>query len=349
MKHGADLISYKAEDAVDFSSNINPLSYPKGLKEYMNENFDTVLTYPDIKYRKLKENISKYLGLASENILVGNGSMEIIDLLISLRPRVFIPKPSFSEYEERATIRNIEVIKISANDDLDLDYEKIKEAIQKNQGPACLVLANPNNPTGYSLEYEKFKDLYFFCKEKDVNIIVDEAFYEFTDAKSTLDLAKENNFDHIQVIRAATKVFALPGIRLGYAGAGEDIVKALEALQNPWSVNSFAVLASDIIFNDPSYIESSKNYIKNQREYMLGELEKIPSLKVYHGNANFILFELIDQKSKALFDFLLENKILVRTFYKDFHENSSAIRICVGKEENNRKIINLIKEFYNAK
>lgn len=152
MKHGGDLLSYKEYyegDLIDFSSNINPLGYPQGLEEEMNLGFESLKAYPDIQYRKLKESVAEYLGCTKDNIVLGNGSVELIDNFIFLAKRVILCTPSFSEYELRAAVHGKELVRIPYNEDFTLKTMAIENHLEEGD---MLILGNPNNPTGLRIK-----------------------------------------------------------------------------------------------------------------------------------------------------------------------------------------------------
>jgi threonine-phosphate decarboxylase len=263
MEHGANLLTYQDRydgELIDFSSNINPLGPPEGLENVLIDSFKTLITYPDIKYRKLKESISNYLACHKENVLVGNGAVEIIDSFVMATKRVIITTPSFSEYEKRAVIHGKEVIRIPYKEDFCIDLDRL-DVIRKGD---LLILGNPNNPTGLRIEKGELKTIYEMVKKAKGFLLLDEAFFEFCpEDYDSIEIFKEYNFESVGIIRAATKFFALPGIRLGYGCTSMETAKKIERNQLPWSVNTLADAAGQFIFNDKEYIEKSKLYINN--------------------------------------------------------------------------------------
>ena len=133
MKHGGDLLSYESlyeGKLIDYSSNINPLGVPKGLRKILMENFNSVEYYPDIKYRKLKDSVCKYLGCDLDNVLVGNAAVDLIDGFTKLSKRVLVTKPAFSEYEERALVNGKEVISIKYKEDFTIDIVSLESIVE---------------------------------------------------------------------------------------------------------------------------------------------------------------------------------------------------------------------------
>lgn len=348
MEHGADLLTYKDRydgELIDFSSNINPLGPPKGLEEVLIDSFKSLIAYPDIKYRKLKESISNYLYCDKDNILVGNGAVEIIDSFVISAKRVIITTPSFSEYEKRAIIHGKPVIKIPYRDDFTIDIDKL-DVISEGD---LLILGNPNNPTGLRIEKDQLLEIYGIVKKAKAFLVLDEAFFEFCpEDYDSIQIFKEYGFERIGIIRAATKFFALPGIRLGYGCTSPEWKKEIEKNQLPWSVNTLADAAGQFIFNDREYIEKSKIYMESERQFLLTELSKIEGIKPYKTHTNYILIKLLKWDEEYVFNFFLSNGILIRKCSSFKELGKDHIRVAVKDRILNQSLIDvfikLIKE-----
>ncbi|NLY21266.1 MAG: histidinol-phosphate aminotransferase family protein, partial [Tissierellia bacterium] len=227
--HGGDVISYKNYydgEMIDFSSNINPLGLPNSVKTGIELGMRELDSYPDVKYRRLKSNLSKYLGANQSQIVVGNGAVEVIDLVISIFKRVILVYPAFAEYELRSEVHGLEIVKIALNDDFSLDLESISDEMEEG---TLILIGNPNNPTGNRIEINELSKLHDIAVENKGFLLLDEAFFEFCPYDyDTVELYKLTGYKHIGIIRAATKFFSLPGIRLGYGVFSEEMVKKLE-------------------------------------------------------------------------------------------------------------------------
>ena len=345
MNHGGDLLSYESYyegQLIDYSSNINPLGPPKGLEEVLINNFNSLEAYPDIQYRKLKKSISEYLNCDTDNVLVGNGAVEIINNFTILANRVLIFIPSFSEYEKRAIVHGKAVERIPYKQDFTVDIEAIKRIIQKDD---LLILGNPNNPTGLRIGKEDLIEIYKLVKKADAYLLLDEAFFEFCPKDyDSIDLFRSNNYENIAIIRAATKFFALPGIRLGYACTSSDKVKELEKVELPWSINSLADAAGQFIFKDKNYIEESKAYIEKERRYLLEELSEISNIKPYNTHTNYILIKLLGWNEEYIFNFLLKKGIIIRKCSSFIGLANGYMRVAIKDRNNNARLIKSLNE-----
>ncbi len=340
MKHGGDLITYEKYydgDLIDFSSNINPLGPPKGLYEELIKGFPTLTSYPDIKYRHLKSSIAKYLKCPIENVVVGNGAVDIINNFISIFPRIMVLLPSFLEYEQRALAYDKEIIRLNYKEDFTLDLE----AIEKNIRPGdLLILGNPNNPTGLRIHKDILIKLYGIIRKKNGYLLLDEAFYEFCPKNyDSIEIFKEYSFDNVGIIRAATKFFGLPGIRLGYGCISEKPIREYEKMELPWSVNALADIAGRYIFECKDYIEESRAYIEKEREFLLKELGVIDGIKAFNTHTNYILIKLLKWNEEYIFNFFLKRGLVIRKCSSFNGLDDSYIRVAIKDRKSNEKLI----------
>lgn len=344
MKHGGDLITYEdsyEDELIDFSSNINPLGTPDGLEEELIKGFKSLNVYPDIQYRRLREEISKYLNCEKDQVLVGNGAVEIINNFIIDSKRVLVIKPSFSEYEERALANGKPVRWIFYEDDFTIDIGKIEKEIKEDD---LLILGNPNNPTGLRIEEDILIQIYNIIRKKDAFLLLDEAFFEFSPIDyDSIEIFKKYEYKNIGIIRAATKFFSLPGIRLGYGCTNLEKVKSLREVELPWSVNALADIAGSFIFKDKEFIEESRAYIDRERRFLLDELEKIPGIQAFETHTNYILIKLLKYSEEEFFQIFLKSGILIRKCNSFEGLKGDHIRIAIKDRSNNERIVKVFK------
>ncbi|PIE35096.1 aspartate aminotransferase [candidate division KSB3 bacterium] len=338
MKHGGDILSYQHlydGQIIDFSSNINPLGYPKILDTIIPEVLGSLTAYPDIHYRVLRTAISEYLGCQPDEVLVGNGSMEILEHFCREAQRIVVCIPCFIEYIERAQIYRKKVKKIRLPDGFRCSTALFGNELQRGD---VVILGNPNNPTGLRIAEDELLELQQLAEEQQAFLLLDEAFFEFCveDYDSVRLLHGKEN---ICVIRAATKFFGLPGIRLGYAYATQAIAEQYAASALPWRINAIADAAGRAIFRETAYIECSKALIREQRHEMFSELQKIDSIKVFPTHTNFILIKLLYTTEDELFQQLLRHGLLIRKASSFEGVDRSYIRLAVKDQKSNRKLI----------
>ncbi|MGB9679158.1 MAG: pyridoxal phosphate-dependent aminotransferase [Thermoanaerobacteraceae bacterium] len=346
-EHGGNIYDYNMT-LLDFSSNINPLGAPSGIFEYLKE--IDLQKYPDIKYRNLKKSISKYIGSETDNIIVGNGAAELIHLFVRAFniKKPLIPSPSFLEYERAVRINGGEPIyfKLEEEESFKLNFARLFIQIEEADG---LILGNPNNPTGQGIIKEEIGILLKKADILDIPIMIDEAFIEFIkEHKKYEALSFIKNHKKLFIVRAATKFFGLPGLRLGYGIGSIPVIQKLEEYKEPWTVNAFAERIGIELFKNSDFIEKTKEYINKEIEYMLSSLRKIDYLIAFDTKANFILLKLKTGNVVKLKEELLKNGILIRDASNFRYLDSLYFRVAVKSHEDNKKLIQILSS-YNYK
>lgn len=335
---------------IDFSANINPLGMPKSVKREIINRLDEVEKYPDITYYELKCAISEFENVEKESIILGNGAAEVLfNIVRGIEPsNTLILAPTFSEYEEAVKSVNgkITYYKLKEENGF-LILEDILEYI--NDKLDLIFICNPNNPTGVITSNELLKKVLEKSKENDIITVIDESFLDFIkEDLSMISLVSE--YSNLIIIKSLTKFFALPGLRIGYgicnnAELNENIQKSSPA----WNINILAEIAAKVGLNDKDYINKSRIYLNEEREYLFGNLEQIKQLKIYDPSVNFIFFKtLIDIDLKYE---LLRKNILIRSCSNYEGLDSSYYRIAVRTHEENcifiEEIRSLFKEYEN--
>lgn len=346
--HGGNIYRLKREgkgELLDYSSNINPLGVPEDFKNKVIENFDILEKYPDPDYIELRENIGRYNGINLENIIVGNGATEILFLYMkSLKPKkAFLVAPSFAEYRRALESIDCEIIYHILDEEKNFTLN-VEEFI--NSIPQCdvVLICNPNNPTGNFISLENIKRINEELKKREIKLFIDEAFIEFIKDWEKLTAANLKD-ENIFIMRALTKFFAVPGLRLGY-GISYDL-KLLEKSQKykePWSINSFADLAGKIMLWDREYIEKSEKWIEEEKEWFYKETLKINNIKSYQTNSNFILIKLLTKTSFEVRDEMIKKGIIIRDASNFVGLNNHFIRLAIKDRENNIKVLKALNE-----
>jgi threonine-phosphate decarboxylase len=315
--HGGDIYGYD-RPLTDFSANINPLGVPESFKQALRENVDAFALYPEPTYRALKRQVAAYLETNPEWVILGNGAVDLIYRVIeaAAQDRVYTLAPTFSEYRQAATLQNRDYYEMPVfqADYTGIDIERMLNLIQPD---STVVLCNPNNPTGTLASRETLSQVAGALAEHNCHLIVDEAFIEFTDCSAAQTLLRMvERYPNLLVIRAATKFFGMPGLRLGYGITANQIWRErIQTLGQPWQINTAAVIAAAVVFNDWEYIQSSQAWISEERSYFYNRLTGVPNLHVYPSQANFYLVKLLRAGLDAyqLQERLLNRGILIRT------------------------------------
>ena len=348
--HGGNIYKLKREagiEVIDYSANINPFGLSDKLKKGIVDNLCVLEKYPDPEYINMKKIIADYNKVEIDNIIVGNGATEIMFLYAkSLKPKkVLIISPTFAEYERalKSTNCHTEYFQLREDEDFILNISRLKKTLDKNYD--LLVICNPNNPTGKFIKKEILDDLAKFCMTKDTKILLDEAFIEFVEGnlrESILEYKNENVF----IIRALTKFFAIPGLRLGYGITFDKKLKEkIDLSREPWSINAIAELATKILLEDDEYIEKSENWIRIEKEYMYKKLSNIEGIKTYKTETNFILVKLINgMKVEEFRNKMILLGVLVRNASNFNYLDDTYFRLAIKDRINNTKILGCIED-----
>jgi threonine-phosphate decarboxylase len=355
ISHGGDIWGFSRkyniplDEVLEFSGPINHLGPPSKAVEAVRQNAKLIRYYPDPNPVEFKAEIAKYIGhgVEVENILLGNGSIELIYTITEILPRGFkamMPVPSFSEYEKAALRVGGETIFVQLPEDFALENDKIKKAITEETKILCIC--NPHSPSGTLYSKERILDLLEFCNEKDIIFSIDENYIEFADkGEDTTLVGAVKDYENLFVIRSVTKFYGMPGIRFGYGIAAENMIDKLETMRLPWSINGLACQATLAAFNDSEFIENTKRTIAKERGALARSLSEIEGLRVYPSVTNFLLVRIQNRKltSTLLKELLAKKHILIRDCCTFMGLDDSYFRVTVRSDKDNQKLADTIK------
>lgn len=343
--HGGNIYKLKRDSGIevlDYSSNINPLGVPSSFKKAVVENFESLEKYPDIDYIELRTSIGDYNNCHIDNVVVGNGATEVLFLYMKAvkAKKVLIIAPTFAEYERAAKAAGRDIKFFPLSKDFSLNENMLLEFITDED---VVVMCNPNNPTGKFQNLEKIKKIADFLERKNKKLFIDEAFIEFVDnwKDKTAFLLKHKN---IFILRALTKFFALPGVRLGY-GLTYDraILNEIKNIREPWSVNGVAEIAGKTMLLDTLYIHETENWIKQEKIWFYEELCKMDNIEVTPTETNFILVKLLNDNAKSFRKKMIENGVLVRDASNFMFLDESYIRLAIKDRKKNEKVLEALR------
>ena len=337
--HGANFYDYDKK-LIDFSSNINVFNMNERLFSIIREDFDHVNVYPDIKAREAIDNVATYLACDASNIILGNGSIEIIDKAIHGASRVVIFDPSFYEYELRASVYKKELLRINYKD-FKINFDELN-ILKKND---LLILTNPNNPNGRLLKKEELIKAQKICKEHGATLLLDEAFIEFT--LHDYDSIKLFKDEDVIIVRAMTKTFALPGVRFGFAYVPKDFKDYYDELSLAWSTGFIQNEAAKLLANSEEYLSQTKKYYQEERNRLKNLYKDFENFEMIDSDANFYLIKLKKHNDEEMYKIMLEKGILIRKMqgYKNIGNN--YIRLAIRTREENDYLIEKLREIEN--
>lgn len=320
--HGGNI--YGNEIEYDFSVNLNPLGPPKSVQDALAAALNHVEEYPDPEYRELRRGLANYWQLAEEQIVPGNGASELIPGIIrTLSPKsCMVTAPCYSGYETAlnaaAPSCRIHRIPLRAEDDFTLP-ENICQEIARVK-PNLLILTNPNNPNGKRISANRLREIADACRMAGTVLLVDECFLALSggDEDSLIHCIRSEALPAV-VLRAFTKTFAIPGVRLGYAVCSGFPAARIRRELPEWNLSVFAQYAGRAALEAAAggtsgYLAASVEMIAREREFLSAELEKL-GLRVFPSDANYILFQ---SRDRELHRKLLDKGILIRDC-RDYH------------------------------
>ena len=352
--HGSDLeiieeiYGIKKEEIVSFSANVNPLGVSPLLRSTLASHIDAITSYPDREYTSLRECIAAYTGTAASQVIVGNGSTELISLFIQIEhpKKAMILGPTYSEYEREISLGGGTTLyyPLREKDDFVLDVDDFTAHL--NESIDLLVLCNPNNPTSSCINRTDMRRILDICKQYDIFVMVDETYVEFADNMDEITAVPLTHYyNNIIILRGTSKFFAAPGLRLGYAISGnQDLIKSINTRKNPWTINSLAVIAGELMFTDEEYIQQTKSLISSERARIYEIFKNHPDFKPYKPSGNFMLLKILreDITSADLFDKAIRKNMMIRDCSTFPFLDNKYIRFCFMMPEMNDKLIDCL-------
>jgi len=298
----------KPENVIDLSVSINPFGPPKKIKSLVNR--VKLNVYPDMTSYFARRSLADYHSISPNNIVIGNGSSELIQAIcftyLSHGDRVVSFCPTFDEYRRCSQMMSAEYVamKLLEKNKFTLHVHMFKQFIKENN-PKIIFLCNPNNPTGYYFNEEDFREILLECSGRLV--VLDEAYVNFVQNPwNSVSYVKKRN---VIILKSMTKDYALTALRVGYCIADERICTYLYKILPPWNVNSLAQEAIRLVIKGKNYLIKTRKKIKEIKSYVQKELQRL-NIDYIPSEANFILIKI--QRIKNIREFFLKKNILIR-------------------------------------
>ncbi|MGB9597695.1 MAG: histidinol-phosphate transaminase [Candidatus Poribacteria bacterium] len=340
----ANLKPYKVYDfphKVKMDANENPYEMPQNIREEIAEEIfrHSFNRYPDPVATDLRKALADEFGTDPDLIVIGNGSDELINYLISafagVDAKVIFPVPTFSIYGICSELWGAKVSAIPLDENFDLQTKRIISEM-KSSDKSMVFIGYPNNPTGNCFSYQAIMDI-INCDANSITVI-DEAYAEFS-GKTFIPLLNEHK--NLVILRTFSKAFGLAGLRVGYMIAGKEIIDQILKVKMVFNINSLSQKIALILLKYKDQMSNLIQEIIKERERLASMLDRINWIKRYHSDANFILFRT-EYDSEKVFDKLLSKGILVRAFSdKGLLEN--CLRVTIGKPEEDDLFISALE------
>lgn len=325
-----------------YSSARAEFNSPKGILLDANENpFGTWNRYPDPCQIVLKQKLAEQNEVNTENILIGNGSDELIDLIIRIfctpgRDKVLSCSPTYGMYKVAAAINDIEMLDVPLTKDFQLNKNPLLNALQDSD-LKVVFLCSPNNPTGNCID-----DVDLVCNNFEGIVVLDEAYIDFAERPSML--AKLAEYPRLVILQTLSKAWGLAGARIGVAYADAELISYCNKTKPPYNVSALNQAAAIKALEDIAGYKKQKALLLAQRTKLKAAIETMPMIvKVYPSDANFLLIQTHDANS--LYQSLLVKDIIVRN---RSHEIADCIRISIGTPEENQALLRALNDIQSS-
>lgn len=339
-QHGGDIYNNKIE--MDFSSNVNLIGIPEGIVRAAKRGVELSYRYPDSECNQLREAISNNEAISKDMIICGNGAAELIfSLVIAKKPRkALLLSPTFHEYEQALLSMDCDITYHLLSEEQGFELQKdFIDGITKDID--IVFICNPNNPTGVLIERSLMESILKKCEDCKALLVVDECFMDFVSERKDYTIKEYcKSSKNLFVLKAFTKLYAMPGLRLGYGFCGDSLL--LDRMKNtsqPWSVSIPAQMAGVAAMEEKEYIKASLNMIEKERSYFIQQLQELNS-KVYGSKANYIFFK----SEEGLYKACLKQSILIRDCSNYRGLSDGFYRVVVKTHNENKALIKVLKQ-----
>lgn len=324
------------------SSNLTPLGIAPGVKEVVQENIDQIGYLPESAGQSLVETFAHKYGISPDHVLAGNGTTEFIFNLpeVFSGERALIINPTYSDYQLACNLSGLRVdsFNLRVEEDFTLDLDRLQENLL---GGEVVFWCNPNNPTG---GLTSSLDLHAFIKANPkTSFFIDESYLPFIKEKSLIEF---DLLPNLYLLSSLSKIYGIPGLRLGFLVSAADKFHLLSKKRKPWEVNSLAQVAGQYLLKyGDSYREEVQDYVARERIPFVQSLESLEGVSVIPGRANFILSYLQGRVTvEELQKRLLEKRIMIRNCSSFELLDSSFFRVSLQDREANRKFLEAMQE-----
>ena len=339
-------------EIIDFSCNINPLGPPNEIPRIIHENINKIVCYPDDTCTQLKSTISNYLSVPEEHVIVGCGSTELIKAFAEafVRPgdRVLVESPTYDEYAFYCRVMGgvVDKVSLGENEEFRLSVDSLFDSI--NTDTRAVFICNPNNPTSRFEPKNKILEVVEECESRNILVFVDEAFIDFVgEGRSASCIHEVQNYDNLFVSRSLTKIFSIPGIRVGYGLGSKELVEYMDKTRLSWSVGVLEqFIASELLKSCDSYLDSTVKFVEIEKRYLYERISSIEGYEPLRPDANFLFIKIaqLGIDSTDFKNIMLDKGFLIRDCRSFGEEYSNYIRIGVKNRNLNDTLLEALKE-----
>lgn len=323
---------------IRLDANESFLTFPENIENEMVEALknSALNRYPDPMATKLVEGFSKYFGVNPEYVTAGNGSDEIISVIMNAflqkGDKILTLEPDFSMYRFYAEIAECESVKYQKDNNLDVNIDEVI-ALANSESVRIVIFSNPCNPTSRIVTKDDVRKL---INSTDALVVLDEAYMDFAEDESLL--GEFEKYDNLIILKTCSKALGCAALRLGFAVANKTLTNVIRAVKSPYNVNSVSQALGEVLFSHPDYIDNCIETVVNSRKELYSRILEIKSdkiEKVYETHTNFVFMKV--KNAKQVFEKMKDNSIIIRNM-------GDYLRITAGTKYENEKMLETFKK-----
>lgn len=341
-------------ETVLYNANQNPLGIPVSVKQAIANNIGSLLKYPDFYYKNLKQAISEYTGAPMEQLIIGNGSQDLLRLftVVAAPKKALVLVPSSTEYERTLVNYGCEIVYYNLpEENFRLDTDAFIDSLDASID--LVILGNPNNPTSQLISLSDIRKILDKLSKINAFLILDEMYIEFVDAyEEHTAISLLDSYHNLAILRNTSKFFAVPGLRLAYALMNNPaLMKMADNICNKNNIATLSAIAGIELFKDEKYIEESRSLINTERNLIYRAMWPCKTIKIYEPQANFMLIKLLrdDINSKTVAEHCNLRGIVIRRCDDIRGLGDKYIRFCFMNPKQNDLMVNTILEIVENK
>ncbi len=338
----ARVLGCKPMDILDMSSNVNPLGPIPGLVSHLKNHLDLITVLPEADSGSIEAAFSKNFGIDKQNVLAANGTTQLIYLLpLALcTKKAAILGPTYSDYADACSMHNVDYRIVLSDESTSFrhDFEGIKKNIESCD---TVFICNPNNPTGVMIPSEEILSL---CERNPyVRFIIDESYLPFVEDGEAKSITG-SGLPNLVVLNSMSKIFRVPGLRIGFATGSKTLIENMRHYMLPWSVNAIAQSAVTYLMNEKpavsEFTENTRMYLSGERQFLMENLRSSPGITLFPSVTSFILMKTEKMTAEAISNGLLQDRILIRNCANFKGLSNQFMRISLKTREINKIFIN---------
>jgi threonine-phosphate decarboxylase len=331
-------------DILDMSSNVNPLGPMPGLMNHLHEHLAQIIALPEAGAGSIIQAFSNHHGIDPKKVLAGNGSTQLIYTLpAALKARqALILGPTYSDYADACRMHGVDFRFALSDEKTSFCHTLVAMDLVSSD---TVFICNPNNPTGALIPSDTIEAL---CRRyPQIRFIIDESYLPFVPEGESKSLVK-STLPNVIVLNSMSKIFRIPGLRIGFVVAHPDIIDKISHYSLPWSVNTLAQVAVNYLMTQKlevsEFIEKSRSYLAGEREFVMTELQSAPGIRLFPSTTSFILGKLDGLAAEAVSRHLLNDRILIRDCSNFQGLSSNYIRISLKTRDVNQRLTDRLRE-----